>query len=304
MKTNREEFDSYVASFLEYLTRELNYSKKTGVTYMGALENFYLYLEEYRVYFLDIDLKNANDYKAYLISHNYDNKTSALNLSAVRSFYNYLVEIKMIPANIFLNIKNPKLEKKLPNFLKVGEMENILDKIDFSNDLMVRNTLIVEFLYTTGLRVSELCSLKLVNLNLEEARGVVLGKGNKERVFLFKACDKELFNYYLSVSRLNILNGINSEYLWVSKSGALTTRSIELIIKKVMKEKEIKSHVTPHTLRHTFATDLLNNDADIRSVSELLGHASLSTTQIYTHVTSSRLKEVYNKTHPRANSQK
>lgn len=305
MKTNREEFKNYIISFLEYLTKELNYSKKTSNTYEMALENYYLYLNEYQISFLNINLKKANDYKAYLISHNYDNKTSALNLSAVRSFYNYLVEIKAISSNIFLNVKNPKLEKKLPNFLKTNEMKNIFENIDFNDDLKVRNTLIIEFLYTTGLRVSELCSLKLANLNLAEKKGIVLGKGNKERVFFYKACNQELFKYYLNISRSNILNGLNSEYLWVSKTGKpLTPRSIELIIPKFMKQKDIKSKVTPHTLRHTFATDLLNNNADIRSVSELLGHASLSTTQIYTHVTSSRLKEVYNKTHPRANSKK
>lgn len=298
MKNNLE---SYIESFLEYLAYELNYSKNTIKTYQENLKNYNLFLSEKKISFLNVDKNIANLYKSYLISHNYDNKTSSLNLSAVRSFYNYLVEIKVINYNVFLNIKNPKIEKKLPNFLNNSETEHLFLNINYDNDLEVRNILIVEFLYATGLRVSELCSVKVNALNLEEGKSTVIGKGNKERVFFFKACDKYLLDYYLNISRNNILNGLTSEYLFISKNGkALTTRSVELIVKKVMERKEIKSHVTPHTLRHTFATDLLNNNADIRSVGELLGHESLSTTQIYTHVTSERLKEVYNKTHPRA----
>ncbi len=298
MKNN---YESYVKTFLEYLEYELNYSKKTVKTYEEHLKKYGEYLKSQNKSFISVDKNAANKYKAYLIASNINNKTASLNLSAVRSFYNYLVEIKIIATNVYLNIKNPKIEKKLPNFLSSREMQVFLDNINYADDLDVRNMLIIEFLYATGLRVSELCSLKVSDLDLQNGKAKVLGKGSKERVFFFKACNGDLINYYLNVSRNNILNGLNSEYLFISKNGkALSVRSVELIVKKLMNEKNIKSHVTPHTLRHTFATDLLNNEADIRSVGELLGHESLSTTQIYTHITSERLKEVYNKTHPKA----
>ncbi|MCM1053579.1 MAG: tyrosine recombinase XerC [Ruminococcus sp.] len=298
MKNN---YDSYVKSFLEYLEFELNYSKKTAKTYEEHLNKYGEYLNNHKLSFINVDKDIANSYKAYLIASDINNKTASLNLSAIRSFYNYLVEIKLISTNIYLNIRNPKVEKKLPNFLSSREMKEFFNNIDCISDLDVRNILIVDFLYATGLRVSELCSIKIDDLDLKTGKSKILGKGNKERIFFFKACNKELLNHYLTVSRNNILNGLNSEYLFVSKNGkTLSVRSVELIVKKMMNEKNIKSHVTPHTLRHTFATDLLNNEADIRSVGELLGHASLSTTQIYTHVTSEKLKEVYNKTHPKA----
>lgn len=302
MKNN---FESYVNSYLDYLLYELNYSHKTLLTYKNALKEYGKFLNAKKYNFLNISSDNANSYKAHLISSNYENKTSSLHLSAVRSFYNYLIEINVLKNNVFANIKNPKVEKKLPNFLNNSETDKILNNINWDDDLDVRNNLIIEFLYATGLRVSELCSIKLIDLNQSNKSIKVLGKGSKERIVFYKACNSNLFNYYLDKSRVNILNGINSEYLFTSKSGkTLTTRTIEEIVKKYSIKNNVKSKVTPHTLRHTYATDLLNNNADIRSVGELLGHESLSTTQIYTHVTSERLKEVYKKTHPRGKMQK
>lgn len=297
MKTNNEK---YLASFIEYLSYELHYTKTTIKTYNYSINEYFKFLLNNNYNLLNINRDIALKYKANLIAKGYDNKTSSLHLSSVRSFYNFLVDIKLISVNPFLNMKNPKIAKKLPNFLNNSETENLFDNINFANDLEVRNTLIIEFLYATGLRVSELVSIKLDDLDINSKSFKVLGKGNKERIVFFKACDNYLFNYYLTKSRLNILNGVTSNYLFISKSGKpLSTRAIENIVKSYTTSKNIKSKVTPHTLRHTYATDLLNNGADIRSVGELLGHESLSTTQIYTHVTSDRLKSIYKKTHPR-----
>ena len=301
MKNN---YESYINSFLEYLAYELNYSKKTVKTYKDVLKEYGKYLKKYNYQFLNINTDIANKYKAYLISKNYENKTSSLHLSAVRSFYNYLLEIKVISNNVYLNIKNPKIFKKLPNFLNNSEREVMFNENNLENDLKIRNNLIIEFLYATGLRVSELCSIKIDNINYQNKTFKVLGKGSKERIVFYKACSEELFNKYLE-ARKRLLNGVASEYLFTSKSGKpLSVRTVEDIVKKYSEKKNIKSRVTPHTLRHTYATDLLNNGADIRSVGELLGHESLSTTQIYTHITSERLKKVYKNTHPRGKMQK
>lgn len=296
MKTNIED---YILSFKEYILFELNYSKTTANTYHNVLLEYAQFLKDKDLRFKNITNKEANLYKAHLIEKGYDNKTSALHMSAARSFYNYLVEIKECLENPFNGIRNPKISKKLPNFLKDSETKNLFDNINYDDDLEVRNILIIEMLYVTGLRVSELSKIKVSELN----NGIlkVVGKGNKERIVYYKACDMKLLNYYLNTTRNNTLKGISSEYLFPNKFGkALTTRTIENIVKKYTEQKNIKSKVTPHTLRHTYATDLLNNGADIRSVGELLGHESLSTTQIYTHITSDRLKNVYNKAHPRA----
>ncbi len=296
----KNSYESYVQSFKEYLLYELNYAKKTGDTYIQALKLFGNYLINNNKSFIKFNEEEALKYKAYLISKNYQNKTSSLNLSALRAFYAYLEEIKVIKSNPFRNLKNPKVAKKLPNFLKPSETKIIIDCQKEVDDLELRNIFIMEFLYATGLRVSELVAVKITDLNFSDGSLKVMGKGSKERIVYFKACNKDLMNRYLNKARINILGAKNSDYLITSKSGkALTVRSVELIVKKYAFKNNIKSKVTPHTFRHTFATDLLNNGADIRSVGELLGHESLSTTQIYTHVTNERLKAVYNKTHPR-----
>ena len=291
--------NSYVESFLEYLNYELNYSERTVKTYLEALKEYEQFLNTNYYSFASINADQANQYKAFLIRKNYESKTSSLYLSAVRSFYRYLVEIKKISTNPFASIKNPKVIKKLPNFLNKSDSEILFKEEKTQSDLEFRNEFIVEFLYATGLRVSEACNIKLSDISLSEKKIKVMGKGSKERIIFYKACNEDLFNTYLNKVRPHLLNGKESDYLLVSKTGRLTSRSVEKIVENYTHKKNIKSKVTPHTLRHTFATDLLNNGADIRSVGELLGHESLSTTQIYTHVTAERLKQVYNHTHPR-----
>ena len=294
--------NSYINSFREYLTLELGYSTRTSKTYGEALKEYDNFLKEHHYSFLSVSKDIANRYKAYLVKKNYESKTASLYLSAVRSFYNYLVEIKKVSVNPFLLIKNPKVIKKLPIFLNHSESEILFSQDEVDDDLKVRNEFIIEFLYATGLRVSELCRIKMQDIDFNGKKIKVMGKGSKERIVFFKACREELFNRYIKDTRPRLLNGLASDYLLVSKTGKLTTRSVEEIVKKYALNKNIKSKITPHTLRHTFATDLLNEGADIRSVGEMLGHESLSTTQIYTHVTIDKLKEVYDKTHPRSHN--
>lgn len=292
--------NSYIESFKEYLRLELNYSLKTVETYLNCLKNYDIFLKENNWNFKNIDNDKALSYKAYLIKK-FENKTSSLNLSSVRSFYNYLEEIKLIDNNPFKNIRNPKLEKKLPNFLNNSEESKMFLERDYEDPIKFRNFVIIEFLYATGLRVSECVNVRLIDIDMASEKIRVFGKGSKERIAFFGAINKEIFKKYINEVRPLILGNLPSDYLFVSRRGnKLSSRMIENIVKDFAKERDIKSKVTPHTLRHTYATDLLNNGADIRSVGELLGHESLNTTQIYTHVTNERLKEVYNKTHPRA----
>ena len=296
MKT---EIESYIKSFKEYLVLELNYSTKTSLTYESALLEYSTFLKEHNLNFKNITSDEARKYKAHLIEKKYENKTSSLHLSAVRSFYNFLVEINLIEKNPYIGLKNPKIEKKLPIFLNKNEENNIFKSNNDITDLEIRNDFIINFLYATGLRVSELCNIKLVDIDEHNFSIRIIGKGNKERIVFYKACNLELLKKY-KIARNNILNGVKSDYFITSKSGKpLSTRMVEEIVKKQAKEKNINTRVTPHTLRHTYATDLLNNGADIRSVGELLGHESLNTTQIYTHVTKEHLKKVYKNTHPR-----
>lgn len=293
-------------AFLIYLKTELNYSQNTIQSYEEELKKYEEYLETNGISYLNIDKEIVRNYLKYLDSLKYKNSTISRNLSALRSFYRFLVIKKKIGKNIFNSIHNPKLEKKLPNVLSEVDIESILHfdknenykKTIFTN----RDLLIIEMLYNTGCRASELVSIKLKDINFEEKSIRVLGKGNKERIVYYGEYAEEKLKRYLQ-DRESILNQRKSEYLFVSKeSEKITSRRVAQIIENSIKLTALKHNVTPHTLRHSFATHLLNHGADLRSVQELLGHASLSTTQIYTHVSNERLRQVYLKTHPRNKS--
>ena len=216
-------------------------------------------------------------------------------------FYKYLEIHNIIDYNPFKSIRNPKKEKKLPNFLQYEELETIINSIKLDNPLNIRNRLIIELLYASGIRVSELVNLKISDIDFNKREIRVLGKGSKERITFYGDYCEEILNLYLDSAREELLQDNKNDYLILNKYGnKITSRGIEGIINKLIDELSIKHHISPHVLRHTFATDLLNNGADLKSVQELLGHSSLSTTEIYTHITSERLRSVYLKTFPRA----
>lgn len=288
-------------NFLDYLSIELNYSPNTIKSYESELLKFNEYLEMEELDYLKINKDNVRSYLKYLDNLKYKNSSIGRNISALRSFYRFLVIKERIGKNIFASIRNPKIERKLPNFLSELDMERILE---FStnenykpNIYTSRDLLIIELLYDTGCRVDELVNIKLKDINQGEKNIKVLGKGAKERVVFYGEYAKEYLENYL-IDREVLLKGRKSEYLFVSlESNRLTTRRIAQIIEDILKIVGIKNKVSPHTLRHTFATHLLNNNADLRSVQELLGHSSLSTTQVYTHVSNERLRHVYLEAH-------
>lgn len=289
--------DKLIENFLNYLKVEKNYSSNTINSYKIDLEEFKIYLKDTNI--KDTNYKFIRGYLAYMFSKNYEKKTISRHISTLRSFYKYLLEENIIKKNPMILISNPKLDKKLPNFLYYDELEILLNIPDKDTTLGLRDALILELLYSTGIRVSELINIKMSDINFSDKKILILGKGNKERYVLYGNVLSDLLDLYISKSR-SVLNK-NSEYLILNKNGKqITDRGIRLIISKILKAGEINCHVSPHTLRHTFATHLLENGADLKSVQELLGHSNLSTTQVYTHVTNERLRNVYLKTHPRA----
>ena len=290
-----------IKKFLSYLEIERNYSSNTLISYQTELEKYEEYLQKHTINYLKINKNEIREYLKYLDSLKYKNRSIAKNLSTLRSFYRYLVKENKLEKNIFASIKNPKLEKKLPNFVSEIDMETILNfpnlgtyqKTIYTN----RDLLLLEMLYDTGCRVSELASIKLKDIDKEERKITILGKGGKERIVFYGEYTKDTLKEYLE-NRDIILNGKTSEYLFVSKnSSKITSRRIAQILEDIIELVAIKNNVTPHTIRHTFATHLLNNGADLRSVQELLGHSSLSTTQIYTHVSNEHLRQVYLNAH-------
>ena len=280
-------------NFFKVLKSEYNYSFYTIKNYKLDLTLFFDFLNKSNINYLYLNKDNVLAYLKYLDKMNLKNSTISRRISALRTFYNYLMNEGLINSNIFLNVKNPKLEKKLPNYLNYTEMEELLESIDISTDEGLKRRLLIELFYSTGCRVSEIINIKVKDIDFLNKKIRIMGKGSKERIVYYGDYAKKYLDKYLS-------KGLNKDYLFVNKHGdKYTVEEIELIVKDIMKHLSIKTHVTPHTLRHTFATHLLNNGADIRSVQELLGHSNLSTTGIYTHVSSDRLKEVYFKTFKR-----
>lgn len=286
-------------NFEIYLEAELNYSKKTKEGYILEINKFQNYLEENKINFKNIKKEEIRSYLKYLDDFKYKNTSISKNLSALRSFYKFLVMEEIVPNNPFLLISNPKKEKKLPDFLNEVEIEDLLNIYDSNTYDGIRNRLILELLYSTGIRVSELVNIKLKDINYSDKSILIMGKGKKERIVLFGDVTANLLEKYLKESRGFYLDGKTSDYLILNKYGkGISVRSIQKLINSCTNKLALKHKATPHTIRHTFATHLLNHGADIKSVQELLGHESLSTTQIYTHITNDRLRSVYLKTHP------
>ena len=282
-----------IDNFLYFLKKELNYSDYTIKNYQLDLTDFFKYVNKSNIDFLNIKNTHVRGYLKYLDTCNLKNTTISRRISALRTFYNYLLEKGFVKSNIFLNVKNPKLEKKLPNYLNYTEIEELLASINTSSSEGLERRLLVEMFYSTGCRVGEMVNIKISDIDFSSKTIKVMGKGSKERIVYYGDYASKYLEDYLK-------NKDRKGYLFTNKRGEkLTIEEVEYIVRDIMKHISIKTHVTPHTLRHTFATHLLNNGADIRTVQELLGHANLSTTGIYTHVSSDRLKDVYFKTFKR-----
>lgn len=288
-----------IEKFIKYLKEQKNYSKNTIINYEEDLYFLKTYLEKEGISYLDVDYSVIRLYFNYLDSFNYSKNTIAKKITSARSFYKYLARNNKIKSNPFSLCSLPKKDKLLPKFLYYNELEEMFSSCDDSN-LGIRNRCILELLYATGMRVGELVNIKLNDIDLKEKYIKILGKGNKERIVYFGDYAKEYLEKYIYEARDSLLKNKKSDYLLINNSGTnLSARGVELVIKNIIKETSIKSNITPHVLRHTFATHLLNEGCDILSVQELLGHESLRATQVYTHITNEGLRNIYNISHPR-----
>lgn len=289
-----------IYEFLDYISYEKKYSDYTEKNYELDLFKYFEYLDKNNLNYLTVKYKDVSNFTLFLAKQNYKSTTINRIDSSIRSFYNYLELEEKINGNPFKAASNLKVPKRLPNYFKYDEYLTMISVID-KDDYEYRNRLILEMLFATGLRVSELSNIKIKNIDFSEREIKIMGKGSKERfVFYNKECAIVL-DSYLKECRSKLLNGKDSEYLFINHLGdKLTDRGIRLIIDKIVKKSCIKSKVSPHTFRHTFATILLNEGCNIKSVQELLGHSSLGTTGIYTHLTNDEVRLAYMKAHPRA----
>lgn len=292
-------------NFVQYLKTIKNYSDNTIDSYYYYINLFNEYLNNFGINnYKKIDYKLIREYLCLDQNKKYSSKSLALLISSLRAYFKYLLKEGYITNNPMILVSNPKTKQSLPNFLYYRDLDTLFNSINQDTPIGKRNILILEMLYASGIRVSELGNIKLGDINFNDKEIRILGKGGKERIALFGNRCLDLLNIYLKDS-YNILNKNGLNYLFISNRGLkMSNRLIEFEIDKMVKNSGLKIHCSPHTLRHTFATDLLNDGADLKVVQELLGHSDLKTTSIYTHVSNERLRNVYLNSHPRAKKRK
>ena len=287
--------------FLKYLEVERNYSINTIKNYELDITEFISYCDNNNINIYKLDYNMVKKYLIELYNKNYKATSISRMVSSLRTFYKYLYDRGLVDKNIFKYINSPKKEKRLPKYVTNTDIDDIFKIPDLSTPIGIRNRLILELLYGTGIRVSELCNIKISDINFSDKSIRILGKGSKERIVLYGSKCEEILNIYLESSRGILLGKHVSDYLIVStnRGNKISTRSIEIVIDNIINKAAISKNVTPHVFRHTFATHLLNEGCDILIVKELLGHSSLDTTGIYTHISNEKLRRVYLNSHPR-----
>ena len=287
-----------IEEYLNYIKNIRSYSDNTISGYQNELAKFQNYLEEHCIDFKKITKDEIWEYLKYLDTLKYSNTSISRHISALRSFYNYLKQKEIIENNIFKTIRNPKIKRKLPNVLNYEEIHELFEFKECNTPKECLTRALFELFYATGLRISELVSIKLEDINFSEQSLRVLGKGKKMRIVYFGEYARDALTDYLSIRKT--LQKKPTDYLFLNLHGnPMNRRTAEEIIYKRVEEVSLNHHISAHTLRHTFATHMLENGADIRTVQELLGHEKLSTTQIYTHLTSDYLRQEYFKKMPR-----
>lgn len=289
--------DDYIKDYLDYLQYELKVSTNTLKSYQENLNQFALYYKSRNLLLLTKD-----EIKDFLYKMEKSAKTKAHYLTVINSFYNYMVLIDKIKINPALTIKMPKIAKNLPNYLTIEEVDRLLD-IKLRNFYDYRNKAMLELLYATGTRISELINLTFNQIDFDECVIRIMGKGKKERMIPVNDVAIDYLKEYINNYRI-FLAKKNNNYVFLNKNGDPISRvGFFKILKKLCQDAGIQKDVSPHTLRHSFATHLLNNGADLRVIQELLGHENLSTTEIYSHISNKKLEEDY-QNHPRAKIEK
>lgn len=290
----------YIDKFLEYIKVVRKYSEKTIESYRDDLIEYNEFLGNNFTSILKIDKNTVNKYLKYLYERNLNKNSICRKLSSIRGLYNYLVREEVLEDNPFNSVTNPKKELYLPKFLNENDLNKLFEACSDNNHINQRDNLIIELLYATGLRVSELVNIKIKDIDTSEKTIKVLGKGSKERMVIYNNHTSEALKKYLE-DGYHEFNKKNSGYLILNKNGdKLSDRYVRNIINKLVRKAGLNIKISPHTIRHTFATDMLEEGADLVTVKELLGHESLNTTSIYTHITNEQIKKTYNMAHPRA----
>lgn len=288
----------YLSEYLEYLKYQKNYSDETIHSYSIDIEEFLDYINSECINICEVGYDVVKAWLIHLDEKKNKSTTVSRKISSLRGFYKYLINNKVMNSNPFSLVSLPKKERHLPRFFYYNELEEMFQVPKLNTALGQRDRLLLEMLYATGVRVSELVNIKVSDINGEEIK--VLGKGNKERIVEFGDYAESILELYLNEGYKS-LNVKKSEYLFLNnRGGRLTTRGVRYILDNIINKTTIDKKISPHMLRHTFATHLLNEGCDLLTVQELLGHESLTATSIYTHITNDRLKEVYFKCHPRA----
>lgn len=292
------DFTDKINEFLDYLLIDKKYSNNTIESYKHDLMQYYRFNEKSNNKLVDIKKDDIKEYLKYLKKTNLNDKSIAHNISVIRTFYKFLLIEKYTSNNPIELIDLPKLGKRLPHVLSKEEINVLLD-INLTDHYSYRNKAMLELMYASGLRVSELISLKIHDVDLTNAVVQTVGKGSKERIIPIGDYAIIALELYLRDYRDKFLKDSNEEYLFLNNHGhKMTRQGFFKILKKLAKEKDIKTSFSPHTLRHSFATHLLDCGADLRSIQELLGHSSISSTQIYTHLSNEKLKDNYDHFHP------
>lgn len=290
----------YIEDFIKYLEVQKNYSPNTILNYRKDLDEYYDFLNDNNYSFNDMDYKKCTNYLLFLDKKNLKKTSISRRLSSLRTFYKYLVLNSVLETNPFNLVSSPKKEKRMPKFINYSSIDEIFNVPNIKTKEGQREKVILEVLYGAGIRVSELVNIKLKDIDFDNKNILIFGKGSKERMVSFGEIAYDSMKLFINEGRKEYLEDKNSEYLIVGKNELkLTTRRIEQIIDDLIKRTSIKMNITPHMFRHTFATHMLDQGADLVAVQELLGHESLSSTEIYTHISNEHLRDVYYKCHPR-----
>lgn len=292
--------DNQIEEYLNFITFERRLTKNTKLSYEEDLKKYKEFLDNRHITNAsNIKKKDITDYLIYLSDNEYTITSIARKLTTIKNFHNYLYQKALIASDVSLTIERPKTKKSLPKIMSVEEVDKLLD-IDCKTAFDYRNKAMLELLYGTGLRISELLNLKLSDIDLENCVIRCIGKGNKERIVPIGEYVIVYLNKYLEY-RPQLSKNKRSEFLFLNNLGTNLSRfSFFKILKRLLREKNINVDVSPHTLRHSFATHMLEYGADLRTIQELLGHSDISTTKIYTHISNNQIKEDYRKYHPRS----
>jgi len=296
-----------IYDFIKYIRNIRQYSSHTIRSYCHDLNEYYLFCKDYdpKREFICMDHTAIQSYLQYLSRKGLSAKTLARRLASIKSLYKYMLINNVVDVNITRLVKTPKINRELPHYLSLKEAKNILQLPVGNNEKALRDRLILELFYSTGIRISEMVNIKMNDIRIEEGIIHILGKGNKERIVMMGHESIDVLRNYLGI--IAEAKPSKNDYLFPALrvgnngiKGAISPRTVFNIVKKYLKIISKDEKLSPHSLRHTFATHMLDNGADLMAIKDMLGHKSLSSTQVYTHLQPEKLKKIYKQSHPHA----